>query len=508
MFEEIRKFTDSTNFSNAIKVTIAALVPFVIFNYLDMIAVGFSMAIGSFLTYPSDIPSNLKHKIVGIIVAAAIVAGCNLVVNVLHPFPYILYPIVALLLFFLSMISVYGHRANMVSFSGLLAVALAFGHLQKGWDIFLHSAIMFGGGIFYLIVSLLFHYIRPHRYTALQISDCIRLTSKYLKLRGDLWDGDADRAKIVEKQLNLQVELNQIHENIREILIRNRPESGHSEQDRKMLLVFISLVDIMELALSTSFDHSKLHAKFSNYPNVLQTYQNLAYNLSSTLKQIARAIQNSQNYIPKHKLAKNLRKLNAAIREYESVLGKENAEEGVWMLSNMYHYAENQIEKIRIIERAFAAKPDLRALRGRDKDLEKFLTPVYYPWATLRENLNFSSTIFRHSLRLTITFLASFIIAWFFPLQNIYWILLTIVVIMRPGYGLTKERVLQRIIGTIVGGLIAFAFLDAIDNTMVIGILAVITMVLGFAFTAIDYKVGVAFVTMYVVFLYGILTPN
>ena len=33
--------------------------------------------------------------------------------------------------FFLSIISVYGHRATMISFSGLLAMSLAFGHIQE-----------------------------------------------------------------------------------------------------------------------------------------------------------------------------------------------------------------------------------------------------------------------------------------------------------------------------------------------------------------------------------------
>jgi hypothetical protein len=51
---------------------------------------------------------------------------------------------------------------------------------------------------------------------------------------------NSDRKAITEKQLNLQVQLNTIHENIREN-IRNRTDSGSSNQNRKMLLVFISL---------------------------------------------------------------------------------------------------------------------------------------------------------------------------------------------------------------------------------------------------------------------------
>ncbi|HMI07941.1 MAG TPA: FUSC family protein, partial [Flavobacterium sp.] len=94
------------------------------------------------------------------------------------------------------------------------------------------------------------------------------------------------------------------------------------------------------------------------------------------------------------------------------------------------------------------------------------------------------------------------------PLQNIYWILLTIVVIMRPGYGLTKERSWHRIFGTLLGGLIAFAVLTVVHNHTIIGTFAIIAMVLGFTFTSINYKIGATFVTMYVVFVYGLLSPN
>jgi hypothetical protein len=118
----------------------------------------------------------------------------------------------------------------------------------------------------YLLVSLIFHYLQPHRYIELQIADCIRLTAKYLKLRGDLWNVDANREKSSEKQLALQVELNVIHENLRDIIFRNHSSSGSSNQNRKMLIVFVLLIEILELALSTSFNHAKLQEQFEEDP--------------------------------------------------------------------------------------------------------------------------------------------------------------------------------------------------------------------------------------------------
>jgi uncharacterized membrane protein YccC len=54
--------------------------------------------------------------------------------------------------------------------------------------------------------------------------------------------------------------------------------------------------------------------------------------------------------------------------------------------------------------------------------------------------------MFRHSLRLTIAIVFAYLLG-FLDIQNTYWILLTVIV-MRPSYGLTKERSKDRIIGT------------------------------------------------------------
>ena len=508
MIYEIRKFTDSTYFTNALKVTIAAVIPVLVFSFLDNFEIGFTIALGAFFTYPSDIPSNLKHKINGILFTAFLVAGVNLLVNIVHPYSWVFYPFLALLIFLLSMISVYGQRATMVSFSALLAVSLAFAHLHTGWEMLEYSGLILVGGLFYLLISLIFHYIRPHRYIELQIAECIKLTAKYLKLRGDLWTINADKKAIIEKQLHLQVELNTIRQNIREVLISSHTTSGSSNQNRKMLIVFISLTEILELALSTSFDHDKLHQKFDDHPKVLLTYQSLAYNLAASLKQLSKSIQNKTKYISKHTLLSDLNALQLAITDYESELGKNSASEGVFMLTTMLQYAEKQVEKIKIVERAFTLAINSLDFKGKDKDLEKFLTPQYYPLSTLIQNLSFSSTIFRHSLRLTITILIGFIIGNILPFHNVYWILLTILVIMRPGYGLTKQRSFHRIFGTILGGLIAFGVLSLVHNSIAISILSIICMLMGFSFTQTNYKISATFVTMYIVFIYGILAPN
>src|SRR6218665_120933 len=181
MIDKISKFTNSTSFFNASKVTIASVVPVLVLNFLGHFEIGFTIALGAFYTYPSDIPSSLIHKVKGLIAASFIVSGVNLLVNLAYPYPVLFYPFLGFLLFACSMISVYGQRATLISFSALLSISLSFGHLHEGVEAFEYSGFIFIGGILYLIVSLVFHLVQPYKYVELQIAEGIKITAKYLK---------------------------------------------------------------------------------------------------------------------------------------------------------------------------------------------------------------------------------------------------------------------------------------------------------------------------------------
>ena len=508
MLYKIRKYADNTNFANAVKATFSCVFPLLVLAQLGYFQEGFVIALGALLAYPSDVPGSLNHKIKGILIAIFLITGTNLFLGLVQNYTFIVYPALLLLVFFFSMLSVYGHRANMISFVALISATLVFSHSYTGVELLKHCGYILIGGLFYLFVSLLFYFLRPHRYIDLQLADCLRLTSKYLKLRGDLWNVDANRAKITEKQLELQVEINAIHENIREYLIRNAINSNNSNQNRRKLIVFTNLVEILEIALSFAFNHNHLHQKFESHPEVLKTYQNLAYTIASTLKKMSQSLEADTEYVADKKLFTALEHLENVIQSYQEELGNPAAAEGVLMLKNMQHYAQKQIEKVKVIEQALTGSMTPESLNRKNKEIEKFLTPQNYRLGTLLENLSFSSTTFRHSLRLSITILIGFILGKLLPFQNGYWILLTIVVIMRPGYGLTKQRSFERIYGTLLGGAIAFGVLYFTQNHYILGTLSVVAMILGYAYSQTNYKIGATFVTIYVIFIYGMLTPN
>lgn len=508
MYKKIAKKISDNHFYDAIKITIAGSVPFLFFHDSTNFTTAFAISLGAILNAPTDIQSNLKHKVNGLLLGSFCIAFITLILGFTKLYPLVFYPIFIAIIFFSAMISVYGHRANLISFVCLLTVSLSFIRDQQGLDLVKNSLLLFSGGIVYLLVSLIFYFFKPKRYIYLEIANCIEQTAEYLDLRASLWNESANKNTIIEKQLEIQVKLNEYHESIREFLIRNKANTNNSSNNRQLLISLTSLVEILEIATSNTFNHARIHELFKDDKKLISEYQKLAENFAITLHELATSIKLNKKYHSSVSLGNQIKSIKLRLDDFQKLKNWKGTEEEILTFNNVLHYAERQVEKIKGLERVFKGRVNLDELRGKYKDLEKFLTPEHYRLKTLTENLNYKSSVFRHATRLTITLLIGFLLGKILPLQNEYWILMTLVVIMKPDYGLTKSRSLNRVYGTIIGGIIAFSTLYFVHDITFLLILTFVSMIIGYWLTHSDYKVGVIFITIYVILLYGILTPN
>lgn len=508
MYQKIAKKISDNHFYDAIKITIAGSIPFIFFHEASNFPTAFALSLGAILNAPTDIQSSLKHKINGLLLGSFCIAFISFILAFTKPFPLIFYPVFTSIIFFAAMISVYGHRANLISFVCLLTVSLSFVRNYEGEEIIKNSFLMFSGGIIYLIISLIFYFFKPKRYIYLEIANCIEQTAEYLDLRASLWNEDSDKNKIIEKQLEIQIKLNEYHESIREFLIRSKANTNNSSNNRQLLISLTSLIEILEIATSNTFNHARIHELFKDDKKLIIEYQKLAENFAFTLHELATSIKLNKTYHSPVSLGNQIKAIKLHLDEFQKIKNWPDTQEEILTFNTVLHYAERQVEKIKGLERVFKGRINMDELRGKYKDIEKFLTPQHYRFKTLTENLNFKSSIFRHATRLTLTLLIGFLLGKILPLQNEYWILMTLVVIMRPDYGLTKSRSVNRVYGTLIGGAIAFSTLYLVHDTSILLVLTFISMVIGYWLTHSDYKVGVVFITMYVIFLYGILTPD
>jgi uncharacterized membrane protein YccC len=129
-------------------------------------------------------------------------------------------------------------------------------------------------------------------------------------------------------------------------------------------------------------------------------------------------------------------------------------------------------------QRSVARKPDRPRI-----DRFKFLVEI-------RNNLSFQSSSFRHALRLAAASALAALIASAFHLTRGYWIPMTVVVVLKPNFGGTLQRAIQRITGTVAGALLAALLLWCVHDS---GWLLLILTLLSFATLALRWANYVAF---------------
>ena len=506
--KDLLEFFKSTDFAKAIIMGLALTIPVLVGLKLGALSVGITITVGALLASPSDVSGSLRHKTKGILIATLLAMGMSLLGGYLHLSLWILFPVLGILVFGISYISIFGFRASLISFSGLFALVLSFSSVAGGEMPPYERALLIGlGGLWYIFLSLLWFYIHPKGPTEYYLGKTLRLTAEYLDIRKQLVDEFADRTELLKKLLQLQSDITATHETLRDILISRRTGSGKSDYEGKRLLIFSQLVDMFELAMSNPVNYEKTDNIFRKQPEKAEHFKNLIASMSDRLKAIADNLSKPGRNKSMREMEDNLALLEISLRNFEVSVNNVFDEE-VAMMRNIFKYQKDQVQKIHKIE-WLLGNPDRSELTFIKKEYAKrFLTQETYDLNILVENFTLDSPIFKHSLRLAVTTMVGYAIGIVFLLQNPYWILLTLIVIMRPTYGLTKTRSRERTIGTLLGGAIAVGIVLITQNTMVYGILAIITLVIAHAMIQRNYKASATFITLSVVLIYALLRPD
>ncbi|UYW00988.1 FUSC family protein [Flavobacterium agricola] len=506
--KEILYKTGNNQFYNAIKITFCALVSFLFFYHNENVAFAFSATLGAMLCAPIDISSNLKHKIIALVSTSVLIPAISILLTSIYDVFWLFFAVFNILVFFSAIIFLYGQRASLMSFTLLLGISLSFIHHSTPSDALANGIHMFYGGMIYLFISIVFYFLMPSRYINMEIANCMDLVAQYLKLRSLLWAENPDVESIKRQQLELQITINESFDKIREYLVFNKVRTINSNSSRKSLIALTSLVEIMELAISITFNNREIKAKFGKNTEILLGFKNLTHDFYETILHLSNTIKLHAKYHSPYSLTNQYKVLEDKIKAFCELQNWEPYSENQIAFNNILFYMDKQIEKIKGLERVYKERVNADELRGKYKDLEKFFTPEHYTFETLVENLNFKSAYFRYAIRMTVAMAAGLLIGRWIDLKNEYWILLTIVVILRPGYGLTKARTKNRVIGTIIGGIIGIIILNFITDTVTLSFITVSAMLLGYWYSSIDYRVGVTFITLYIILVYGILNAG
>jgi Fusaric acid resistance protein-like len=118
------------------------------------------------------------------------------------------------------------------------------------------------------------------------------------------------------------------------------------------------------------------------------------------------------------------------------------------------------------------------------------------------------SIIFRHALRLAVASTIAIAVYKFFRLEHGYWLIITVLVIVKPIFADTRKRALERILGSVAGGILALIIAMLIQNIVVLDILLTLFSALAFSHVRTNYGFYALFLTPFVVLMIDTVIPG
>lgn len=502
-----KQFTTSYYVSDGLRITAAIIIPVIIASYLGRISAGVTVALGALCIVACDSPGPLHHRINGMLTGIVLVFMTSLVTGFIAPYHWLVAIGLLLFSFVFSMAGIYGARATSIGIASLLIMILSIRELYDAHTVLLKSLFILAGGCWYFLWSLLLNHLRPYKLAQQAVGDSILSIARYMQVKASLYAEKVDYDESYTALLDRQTKLHAKQELVREILFKTRSivkDSTH--KGRTLLAVFNDSFDLFEQVMTSQQDYRALHKYIGQ--ELLTGFEKTIGAIASEVEDIGIALQEGKKSVPDPHTAQAIGALEVGFDNYR----KESVNEAnIEVMNSLRHVLENIRDIygiVLIMHRYTAYDPGFRAGSRAGLDYDKFVAPTQLNPRLFLENLNLHSNIFRHSLRVSLTLFTGYLSLKYFSLGHDYWVLLTILVILKPAYSLTKQRNLNRLFGTVIGVAIGAVLLYFIKPPVVLMVIMIITMAAAYSFLRISYFPFVILMTIFLLISFHLLQAS
>jgi uncharacterized membrane protein (TIGR01666 family) len=500
---EIKSFFYSQYFSDGLRISAGILIPSLVAMQFGDFELGLTMSLGALCICAIDSPGPVQHKRNAMAIGNGLLFVVSLITGYARLNVYTLGLEITIFSFLFSMLTVYGNRAASVGTSALLVMIFMMDKAIPPPDLPIFCATILAGGLWYMIFSLIFFGIRPYRAAQQTLGENVADVARFLRLKADFYRPETDIDDNYRRLVLQQISVSNHQDAVREMLFKSRLMVKESTgASRILVLTFIDLVDMFEQIMATHYDYRHICEKYA-HTGVLNEIADFLHTVADDLDNIGFAVLANTRPEKLSHLNERLERLKQKIDE----VGAEDKESSNLVLKKILINLRDVAKGISNIYKYYHSKAsDMLLNDTRDVEYSKFVTHQDFAPHIFGDNFSLDSATFKHALRVSLVCLIGFITAKNVSLGgHSYWVLLTIIVILKPGFSLSKQRNYQRLIGTIAGGVIGILILNFIPNTTVQFVFFIVFMIGTYSFLRLNYVVSVIFMTPYVLILFKFL---
>ncbi|MFC4140891.1 FUSC family membrane protein [Pedobacter mendelii] len=501
----VQDFLLSTYFADGLRITVGVLLPSLILAQFGMLKYGMTLSLGALCVSVVDSPGPMVHRRNAMLVTMGLIFVFSIITGLTNKSHYFIGFLLAISSFIFSMFYIYGVRAAAIGTATLLIMVLSIDDIRPWQEVLIHSLMVLAGSLWYTGLSYFVYRLRPFRLVQQSLSDSILEVAEFLREKAKFYHRNNNYDKTYADLLQLQVSVHEKQDAVRELLFKTREIIRDSTPEgRFLMLVFVDMVDLFEQVMSTYYNYKQLHEQFDT-AGILPDYEMAIKRISYALDDIAFALKSGGTPVVSKRLLIEIERLKIKINNFEKNNDKQQfSTSGIIALKNIEVNIENILGRVKTINSYFKLRSS-KDIRKAEVDTEKFITRQKFDFNLFTENLTYSSSTFRHSLRVTVVMVLGFVVSQLLNFSHSYWILLTILVISKPGFSLTKQRNYQRLIGTTVGAFIGMGVLTYVHDRNTLFVILLICMIGCYSFQRKNYVVSVLFMTPYILILFDFL---
>ncbi|PST83713.1 hypothetical protein C7T94_14410 [Pedobacter yulinensis] len=428
------------NFMDALRHTLAIVVP--VWFLLDAgREIYLPFGLGILLIGLTDLPGTVRDKLRTAIWSLCTLAATALVLvaAMSHWWTMQIFWVVAS--FVLCLFGAGGNRLGLIGTMCLILAIFIYG-LAPG-DALTFAFWVFLGALWYHGLSVIQVLLFPFRSLRQALFECLEASGALLHAKSTCYNTDVPLAAAYAYTVEAQRILALKQEQVRHLLLSD-PKVSRSPRGRGAywLQNGLAVMELFEQINAIHFDYDHLRNAVS--ADTLSKLTELIQGLSGATRKLAFGALVRTVPLEK-KLSRELEKLDDKIRNMAGCVQQQNEAAGKAVTE--------------VLANAGAIVQLLQCLNKHDKlpeapplDVLAFLPQTRFRWSGLRPTLRTYRSQWRFALRIAVLFG----LLWL-PISVLhfghysYWILLTVIVVSRPNFGLSWQRNLQRLWGTLAG---------------------------------------------------------
>ena len=488
--------------ANGLTVTLGlVLIMLLVFESAGLVGAS-SAALGVIATSLPDVPAPRRRKIMQMLPAPLLGLPLFMLVQLVRADVLLLGVVMVAGTFLAVMVMAWGKRGGPITFALLFSMLFSMAappptSLEKiaehgGW-------FALGAGLYLLWGVLTAHWLNT-RFRSQLLAECLHSFAQILRTQAQRFaphaDPQAHSQEVLARMLEQQAAFADTLQTTRDIVLES-PTTPARTRLAAMLLGLLEARDhhlACDLDLDTLLQHPGSSATLPALQQVLNTTAQQLETLSLSLL-LGRSMQAIAPIANLRAALAGVLPLRPAAQALPRPLAVGTPDPGA-LLHNMADrigHINDEAVHLAALARGDAS-PELAAVRTQ---WQLFVSPTRWVWAPLLGQLGWRAPTLRYALRATLAVGVGYAVSLHLPwVSHNYWILTTIVVVMRGNLAQTLQRRDARVAGTLLGCGLVMALLATHPGARTLFLVIALSMGLAHAFALRRYLFTCIFATL------------